>query len=73
MDFRLVELDQCGESRNGDVQSILHKLTKRRTVPNIIVGGKSIGGGDEVATLLRKGKLVGILKKAGCTFSGGSA
>eukprot|EP00937_MAST-01D_sp_MAST-1D-sp2_P001682 g1682.t1 len=57
-----------GEERNGDVQQILHGLTGRRTVPNIFVRGRSIGGGDEVAKMQRSGELASILKEAGCDF-----
>ena len=49
MAYTLIELDECGEPRNGEVQQILRKLTGRATVPNVIVAAKSIGGGNELA------------------------
>ena len=64
----MIELDECGESRNGDVQKILNSLTGRMTVPNAILDGKSIGGGDELARLQQQGKLRPLLQKAGCSF-----
>lgn len=46
------------------VQDALAILTGRRTVPNVFVGGISIGGGDETVTLHREGKLRSMLIKA---------
>jgi hypothetical protein len=43
--YTLIELDECGEQRNGEVQKILEQITGRGTVPNVIVAGKCIGGG----------------------------
>tara|TARA_B110000208_G_C11614815_1_gene374959 strand:- start:424 stop:651 length:228 start_codon:yes stop_codon:yes gene_type:complete len=66
--YTLVELDECGEQRNGDVQSILQSINGCRTVPNIITATGFVGGGDETAQLQRSGKLRGILEAAGCSF-----
>ena len=68
MDFTLIELDSCGEQRNGDVQQILNELTGRMTVPNAILGGKSIGGGNDLVALQQSGELKRMLQTAGCTF-----
>jgi glutaredoxin len=62
------ELDLMGEQRNGDVQQILGKLTGVTSVPNVIVSGTSIGGGDDVTGLHNAGKLIPLLKEAGCEF-----
>ena len=64
----MVELDTCGESRNGDVQQILGELTGRTTVPNAILDGKSIGGGSELSAMQQNGKLKTLLEQAGCSF-----
>eukprot|EP01026_Neomeris_dumetosa_P016535 TRINITY_DN162770_c0_g1_i2.p2 TRINITY_DN162770_c0_g1~~TRINITY_DN162770_c0_g1_i2.p2 ORF type:complete len:117 (-),score=26.01 TRINITY_DN162770_c0_g1_i2:91-441(-) len=62
-DKEIIELDKV---RNGSaIQGAVAKRTGRRTVPNVIVGGKSIGGGDDVEDLHAKGKLDGILREAG--------
>jgi len=37
----------------------------RRTVPNVFVGGKTIGGGDDTKALSDAGKLSKLLKEAG--------
>ena len=66
--YTLIELDECGEERNGEVQQILQKLTGRGTVPNVIVGGKCIGGGEELERMQLAGKLKPLLAAAGCAF-----
>lgn len=51
----VVELDEhpLGEK----LQSALADTTGRRTVPNILIQGKSIGGGDDVSHLHETGLL----------------
>ena len=65
----ILELDEMGEARNGDVQAILKKLTGRGTVPNVFVDGVSIGGGDEMCTFQKSGQLTKVFKDAGCKFN----
>ena len=40
-----------------ELQNKLKAATGRRTVPNILINGKSIGGSDDVAALHEKGEL----------------
>ena|ERR1700760_576034 len=40
------------------LQDQLEKSTGRRTVPNILVNGKSIGGGDDIEELHNTGALI---------------
>ena len=47
------------------VQVTLNRMTGRHTVPNVFVGGRSIGGGDETSALHAKGQLRGLLEEAG--------
>lgn len=47
------------------IQSTLQQMTGRRTVPNVFIGGKSIGGGDETVAYERNGKLKEMLRAAG--------
>ena len=47
------------------MQDTLEKMTGRRTVPNVLVNGKSIGGGDEVATLNSGNDLIDKIKDMG--------
>ena len=73
VDYSLIELDECGEARNGDVQQILASINGCRSVPNVIAAGQYIGGGTEIAALHGRGELVGVLEAAGCTFGGKAA
>lgn len=58
--FRVIELDQ---ERNGSaMQSALYELTRQRTVPNVFINGKHIGGCDQVMQLERKGALKRLLE-----------
>lgn len=59
----VVELDQHPKGR--ELQSLLAENTGRRTVPNILVGGQSIGGGDDVAAQDEKGELAATVKQFG--------
>ena len=62
LDYKVIELDQ---RRDGSqIQSALAAVTGQRTVPNVFVNGKSIGGGDETAYLHSSGKLRELL--VGC-------
>lgn len=58
-------VDLTSNPQTREVQEVLKSMTKRRTVPNVFVGGKSIGGGDETAGLQAKGALVPLLIEAG--------
>jgi thioredoxin reductase (NADPH) len=60
--LKIIDLTQI--TNMGAVQDTLNKMTGRRTVPNVFVGGKSIGGGDETTGLHRDGKLRPLLEEA---------
>lgn len=61
----IVELDQ---REDGPViQTLLHSLTGRRTVPNILVNFAPLGGADEVTLLEAEGSLRKRLVEAGLT------
>ena len=59
----IVDLSQITEAQM--IQSTLEELTGRRTVPNVFIGGRSIGGGDETTYMQRSGKLKRLLEAAG--------
>jgi thioredoxin reductase (NADPH) len=61
--LHVVNLGDMG-ARAKVIQATLGKMTGRRTVPNVFVGGRSIGGGDETTSLHRDGRLLGLLEKA---------
>lgn len=53
------ELDQIKDG--SAIQSTLAEITGQRTVPNVWVMGKHIGGNSETQALLRDGKLKEML------------
>ncbi|KAI5852499.1 thioredoxin-like protein [Morchella snyderi] len=57
----VVELDQ--HAHGAELQAALGRQTGRRTVPNIMVAGKSIGGCDDVYALEEEGALHDTIKK----------
>lgn len=59
----MVELDQ--HDLGPALQDALLASTGRRTVPNILINGKSIGGGDDVEALHNEGKLIETVKTMG--------
>nr|ABV24975.1 glutaredoxin [Montipora capitata] len=62
-DYVLIELDELPD---GDAyQDALLEITKGRSVPRVFIGGKFVGGGDDVKKLQDTGKLKPMLKEAG--------
>ncbi|WMV32273.1 hypothetical protein MTR67_025658 [Solanum verrucosum] len=61
--FKAVELDS--EKDGSEIQAALAEWTGQRTVPNVFIGGKHIGGCDATTALHREGKLVPLLTEAG--------
>ncbi|CAG8933159.1 unnamed protein product [Penicillium salamii] len=61
-EFQVLELDQMTDG--GDIQAALQQLTKQRTVPNIFINKKHIGGNSDLQKL-STGQLKGLLKEAG--------
>ena len=59
----VVELDQHPLGRG--LQDALAKSTGRRTVPNVLINGKSIGGGDDVEALDVDGALIDKVRSMG--------
>lgn len=53
--FHAVELDQI--SNGQQVQEYLRTMTGQRTVPNVFINGKHVGGNDKVSSLLASGQL----------------
>ena len=65
--YELIELDE--DPNGAEIQQALEQLTGQRTVPNVFVGQKSIGGGSETAALHAQGKLVPMLKDVGALWN----
>lgn len=59
----VVELDQ--HPLGAGLQQHLHKSTGRRTVPNVLINGRSIGGGDDIQALHDSGKLIDTVTSMG--------
>lgn len=59
----VVELDQ--HPLGPALQARLAELTGRRTVPNVLINGVSIGGGDDIAELDSKRRLTDKVKDLG--------
>ena len=59
----IVELDK--HPHGEELQAFLKEKTGRGTVPNVLVNGRSLGGGDEVRGLHGEGKLAGVLRRMG--------
>lgn len=59
----VVELDQ--HDLGAGLQSTLERMTGRRTVPNVLINGKSIGGGDDVEALDIEDKLASTVSSMG--------
>ena len=47
------------------LQELLQESTGRKTVPNILINGKSIGGSDEIAKLDSDGELIKKIRDMG--------
>lgn len=61
----LLVIDLSKHDDSQEIQATLKAMTGRRTVPNVFVGGKSIGGGDETRSFQQKGELRPMLVEAG--------
>jgi len=57
-------IDLMAYENYSDIQDRLEEMTRRRTVPNIFVGGRSLGGASELENLQSNGKLHGYLERA---------
>ncbi|KAJ5770711.1 uncharacterized protein N7511_002762 [Penicillium nucicola] len=61
-EFECLELDKMKDG--GEIQDALQELTKQRTVPNIFIKGKHIGGNSDLQKL-NTAQLKAVLKEAG--------
>ncbi|KAF2661068.1 glutaredoxin [Lophiostoma macrostomum CBS 122681] len=61
----VVELDE--HPFGPQLQATLGEMTGRKTVPNVLLMGKSIGGGDDIAALHESNTLLDTVKSMGGT------
>lgn len=59
----MVELDI--HPLGKQLQSYLGGITGRKTVPNVLIQAKSIGGGDDVQDLDQSGELMDTVRRMG--------
>ena len=64
VDPKVIDLSALGGEDYRRVQDVLEGVTGRRTVPNVFVGGISIGGGDETTYLQSQGSLQALVGTA---------
>ncbi|KAM3499915.1 hypothetical protein MY10362_006872 [Beauveria mimosiformis] len=60
---KVVELDE--EADGSAVQDALEQISGQRTVPNVYIAKKHIGGNSDVQSLSSSGKLKALLAEAG--------
>ena len=59
----IIEIREIDDDPQGDnIQNVMQELTGARTVPRIFIGGKCIGGGDEIMTMHNNGELEELLR-----------
>ncbi|KAJ0971513.1 hypothetical protein J5N97_019472 [Dioscorea zingiberensis] len=69
--YKTVELNV--ESDGSELQAALLEWTGQRTVPNVFIGGKHIGGCDNTMEMHKGGKLVPLLTEAGALSTSSAA
>ena len=69
--LHVIDLSQHKNAQN--IQQTLQSMTGRRTVPNVFIGGTSIGGGDETSKYQRNGQLAPMLEEAGALEKSGNS
>lgn len=62
-DYVLIELDEMDDG--AEFQDALKKITGASSVPRVFIGGKFVGGGDDIKRLQDTGKLKPMLEQAG--------
>ena len=61
VDAKVIELDQM--DNGNEIQGALLDLSGQRTVPNVFIKGKHLGGNDDTQAAARSGKLEETLGK----------
>mmetsp|Transcript_9313 Transcript_9313/g.13182 ORF Transcript_9313/g.13182 Transcript_9313/m.13182 type:complete len:139 (+) Transcript_9313:131-547(+) len=62
IDVQIFELDLQEENDGQLIQSELLRVTGQRTVPNVFIHGKHIGGNSDLQELANSGKLSQVLQ-----------
>lgn len=61
----LITFDSIKTADSKNLKGLLIRRTLHTTVPNIIIGGRSIGGADDLERLEKSGELKLILEASG--------
>mmetsp|Transcript_32781 Transcript_32781/g.48099 ORF Transcript_32781/g.48099 Transcript_32781/m.48099 type:complete len:133 (-) Transcript_32781:189-587(-) len=61
-DVKFVELDLQNENDGALIQSQLLSVTGQRTVPNVFIHGRHIGGNSDLQELQKSGALLEVLQ-----------
>ena len=62
IDFKVYELDK--EADGASMQDKLKEMSGQRTVPNIYIGGKHLGGCDDLQAGMANGKVKQMVEAA---------
>ena len=60
IEAKVIELDKIDEG--SEIQGALLNISGQRTVPNVFIRGKHLGGNDDTQAAARSGKLAEMLK-----------
>lgn len=60
IEAEVVELDKMEDGH--EMQVALQELSGQRTVPNVFINGKHLGGNDDTQAAVRSGKLEEMMK-----------
>ncbi len=61
VDAKIIELDKL--ENGAEIQSALLDMTGQRTVPNVFIKGKHLGGNDVTQAAAKSGKLKEMMAK----------
>ncbi|THU64613.1 hypothetical protein C4D60_Mb01t28310 [Musa balbisiana] len=57
--FYVVELDQCEDG--SQIQDALSEMVEKRTVPQVFIHGKHLGGSDDTVEAYESGRILTLL------------
>jgi len=61
INYEVMDLDML--SNGNELQQALHEISGQKTVPNVYINQKHIGGSDDVNNLHKQNKLIGLLEE----------
>ncbi len=70
--YRSIDLDSVEyqkDNRGGDLRAVLYEKTGKKTIPQIYVGGRHVGGATELFDACRDGQLAEMLEANAVAFN----